>query len=49
MLIKLSVAFGGMLGSMVKMMVGTQLVERFGDYSRDLKQYFEAGKKTVKV
>ncbi len=30
---------------MVKMMVGAQLVDRFGDYSRDLRQYFEGRKK----
>jgi hypothetical protein len=39
-------AFGGMLGSMVKMMVGAQLVDRFGDYSSDLRNYFEQIKKS---
>lgn len=38
-------AFGGMLGSMVKMMVGAQLVDRFGDYSSDLRNHFEQIKK----
>ncbi|KAF8850930.1 hypothetical protein BDZ45DRAFT_679498 [Acephala macrosclerotiorum] len=37
--------FGGMLGPMIKMVVGSQLVDRFGDYSRDLRQYFEGRKK----
>jgi len=37
--------FGGMLGPMVKMVAGTQLLDTFGDYSRDLRQYFEGRKK----
>jgi len=32
--------FGGMLGSVVKATVGNQLIDRFGDYSRDLREYF---------
>ncbi|KUJ16224.1 uncharacterized protein LY89DRAFT_685256 [Mollisia scopiformis] len=41
--------FGGMLGSVVKMMVGAQLVDRFGDYSRDLREHFEKAKKGVET
>ena len=33
--------FGGLLGSVVKATVGGQLVERFGDYTRDLKGFVE--------
>jgi len=32
--------FGGVLGVMVKTAVGSQLVDRFGDYSRDIRNYF---------
>ena len=34
--------FGGVLGSVVKAMVGGQLVDRFGDYARDVKGFAEA-------
>lgn len=37
--------FGGVLGSVVKRMVGEQLVDRFGDYARDVKKFVEGGKK----
>lgn len=33
--------FGGLLGSVVKATVGGQLVDRFGDYARDVKGYVE--------
>lgn len=33
--------FGGLLGSVVKAMVGRQLVDRFGDYARDVKGFVE--------
>lgn len=46
-ILTLSLAFGGMLGPMIKMVVGAQLIDRFGDYSRDLRQYFETRKKSV--
>jgi hypothetical protein len=36
--------FGGVLGSVVKRMVGEQLVDRFGDYARDVKVFVEGGK-----
>ncbi len=32
--------FGGMLGVMVKSVVGSQLIDRFGDYARDVREYF---------
>jgi len=32
--------FGGMLGVMVKSVVGNQLIDRFGDYARDVRRYF---------
>ena len=35
--------FGGLLGSVVKTMVGGQLVDRFGDYARDVKEFVEGG------
>ncbi|KAG0652839.1 hypothetical protein D0Z07_0389 [Hyphodiscus hymeniophilus] len=35
--------FGGLLGSVVKATVGGQLVDRFGDYARDLKAFVEGG------
>jgi len=38
--------FGGLLGGTVKLTVGKTLVERFGDYSRDLKGFAE-GKSSV--
>ena len=37
--------FGGLLGSVVRATVGGQLVERFGDYARDVKEFVEAGKR----
>lgn len=33
--------FGGVLGAVVKRMVGGQLVDRFGDYARDVKGFLE--------
>jgi hypothetical protein len=33
--------FGGLLGSVVKATYGHQLVERFGDYARDVKRFVE--------
>lgn len=36
--------FGGLLGSVVKATVGGQLVNRFGDYARDVKAFVEGGK-----
>lgn len=35
--------FGGVLGSVVKATVGTQLQDRFGDYARDLGGFVESG------
>jgi hypothetical protein len=37
--------FGGLLGGAVKATVGTTLVDRFGDYARDVKEFVEGGKK----
>ena len=39
--------FGGVLGPVVKATVGGTLVERFGDYQRDVKTYLENGKGEV--
>lgn len=39
--------FGGVLGSAVKTTVGGQLVDRFGDYARDVKEFLEGGGKEV--
>lgn len=36
--------FGGLLAVAVKGMVGGTLVERFGDYARDVKGFLEGGK-----
>jgi hypothetical protein len=36
--------FGGLLGKVVKVTVGSQLVERFGDYARDVKGFAEGSK-----
>ncbi|EPE24339.1 hypothetical protein GLAREA_08191 [Glarea lozoyensis ATCC 20868] len=33
--------FGGILGSTVRRMVGSTLVDRFGDYARDVREFFE--------
>jgi hypothetical protein len=33
--------FGGVLAPVVKYTTGAKLVDRFGDYSRDLKAYYE--------
>ncbi len=38
--------FGGMMGSTVKFTVGSQLIDRFGDYARDVKEFLEKGEKT---
>jgi hypothetical protein len=35
--------FGGLLGPVVKSTFGNQLVDRFGDYARDVRGYFENG------
>jgi hypothetical protein len=35
--------FGGILGATVKLAVGGTLVDRFGDYARDVKEYLERG------
>jgi len=32
--------FGGLLGSAVKLAVGGQLTDRFGDYARDIRTFF---------
>ncbi|KAH8809090.1 hypothetical protein F5884DRAFT_794442 [Xylogone sp. PMI_703] len=37
--------FGGVLGVAVKLAVGSALVERFGDYARDLKGFVEGQKR----
>jgi hypothetical protein len=33
--------FGGILGSTVKRLVGSTLIDRFGDYARDIKDFLE--------
>ena len=33
--------FGGLLGSVVRRMAGEQLIDRFGDYARDVKGFVE--------
>lgn len=35
--------FGGPMASVIKLSVGSTLVDRLGDYSRDLKAYVEKG------
>jgi hypothetical protein len=35
--------FGGILAVAVKGTVGGQLVDRFGDYAKDVKMYLESG------
>lgn len=37
--------FAGVLASVVKRVVGAQLVDRFGDYARDVKGFLESRKK----
>jgi len=41
--------FGGILGPVVKAVAGEQLVERFGDYQRDVKAYLEGDEKGAVV
>lgn len=41
--------FGGVLGPVVKATVGGTLVERFGDYQRDVKAYLENQKGSVET
>ena len=41
--------FGGMLGPVVKRMVGSTIVERFGDYARDVKGFLEGAKVDVEA
>ena len=41
--------FGGILGGAVKATVGAQLVDRFGEYARDVKLWIENGGKQVVV